>query len=210
LPNTHASDDTVKNAYTPSPNWKIMFFSLAIAAAAAVGVTAGPLSRTCNPHPPGVIDLGYAKHIPTYVNETTSGHKVSIYKNIRFGNPPTKELRWRRADTDLPVVEEIQDGNIQSPSCISSAPSQVPFPGLNGTTWGQEDCLFLDVYVPEGVKPGDDVPVFHWFHGSAYAFGSKDIWTSPMGLFEQMHELHAGKFIFVANNYRCISFRKNF
>ena len=62
--------------------------------------------------------------------------------------------------------------------------------------------MFLDVYVPEGVKEGDDVPVLHFFVGSAYAFGSKDHWFNPMGLFEWMFEKYDGKFIFVANNYR--------
>ncbi len=78
----------------------------------------------------------------------------------------------------------------------------VPFPDINGTTFGGEDCLFLDVFVPEGVKPGDNVPVLHWFVGSAYAFGSKEFLTDPMGIFDQMHLASKGKFIFVSNNYR--------
>lgn len=157
----------------------------------------------CKP-PPGLVDLGYAKHVPSSVNTTSSGHKVSIYKNIRFANAPTGDLRFRHPDTELPNVSNIQDGDVppMSYDCISSAPSMVPFPDLAGKTWGQEDCLFLDVYVPEGVKEGDDVPVLHFFVGSAYAFGSKDLWFNPMGLFEWMFEQYDGMFIFVANNYR--------
>lgn len=151
-----------------------------------------------------LVDLGYAKHVPTFVNKTVSGHKVTIYKNIRFAKEPTGNLRFRAPDTRLPKVNGVQDGKVPwaSTSCVSSAPGYVPFPDINGTTWGREDCLFLDVYVPDGVKPGDDVPVLHNFFGSAYAFGSKDIMFSPMGLFDRMFEDHAGKFIFVTNNYR--------
>lgn len=169
---------------------------------ALLGVMA---SSNCPPQPSGLVDLGYAKHIPTFVNKTVSGHNVTIYKNIRFANAPTGNLRFRAPDTNLPTQPGIQDGHAPefSNSCISSAPAFVPFPGINGTTWGVEDCLFLDVYVPDGVEPEDDVPVLHHFFGSAYAFGSKDsLELSPMGLFDRMFEQHEGKFIFVVNNYR--------
>ena len=152
----------------------------------------------------GLVDLGYAKHVPTLVNETSSGRKVRIYKNIRFANPPTGEIRFRLPDTDLPAVEGIQDGKAPdlANDCISSAPAAAPYPPYNGTTWGKEDCLFLDVYVPDDVQPGDDVPVLLWFVGSAFAFGSKDMFVSPMGLFDRVDD--DTKFIYVANNYRYV------
>jgi hypothetical protein len=153
----------------------------------------------------GLVDLGYAKHVPTYINTTASGQRVAIYKNIRFANPPTGNLRFRAPDRNLPYVDGVQDGKVLPDiSCISSAPWFFPFPGFNGTTWGSEDCLFLDVYVPEGVRPGDDVPVLHNFHGSAYAFGNKETFFNPMGLFDLAHKQNGGKFIAVANNYRSV------
>jgi carboxylesterase type B len=151
--------------------------------------------------PVGLVDLGYAQHIPTYVNTTRSGQRISIYQNIRFGNPPIGNLRFRKPNTALPVIEGIQDGRVPwgSRDCIATAPSYLPYPEINGT-WGHEDCLFLDVYVPEGVNQGDQVPVLHFFFGSAYAFGSKETLFHPLGLFD--HILEEGKFIFVVNNYR--------
>lgn len=138
----------------------------------------------------GLVDLGYAKHVPIYTNKTTSGHDVRIYKNIRFGNAPVGNLRFRKPDINLPIEHSIQDG--KEPwgyrDCISSAPAEVLYPGLNGITWGHEDCLFLDVYVLDGVKPSDNLPVLHYFYGSAYAFGSKEILFSLMGLFDSMFE----------------------
>lgn len=114
-------------------------------------------------------------------------------------------MRFRKPDTDVSYQHGIQDGRdrLENSTCISTAPWQVPFP-VNGTTYGSEDCLFLDVYVPEGVKLGDNVPVLHWFVGSAYAFGSKEFLSNPMGIFDQMHTIGEEKFIFVANNYRFV------
>lgn len=180
---------------------------LALLPCAILHVLATPSSRATGsnlPQPNALVDLGYAQHIPTIIDTTPSGQRVAIYKNIRFANPPTGNLRFRRPSTRLPTVSGIQDGK-GAPGfreCISSAPWYVPFPEINGTTWGHEDCLFLDVYVPASVKPGDDVPVLHFFYGSAYAFGSKEFLFSPMGLFDQMNMINEGKFIFVVNNYR--------
>ncbi|KAH7013775.1 carboxylesterase [Ilyonectria destructans] len=137
----------------------------------------------------GVVNLGYAIHMPTFINSTRSGRCISIYNNIRFANAPINNLRFRKPHTNIPNTD-----------CIASAPAGAPFPTVNGTTWGHEDCLFLDVYEPEDVRPGDNVPVLHFFFGSAYAFGNKDLWFNPLGLFDLGG--HNSNFIFVANNYR--------
>ncbi|EFR01822.1 cholinesterase [Nannizzia gypsea CBS 118893] len=151
------------------------------------------------------VNLGYAIHMPTYINITSFGLAVAKYNNIRYAQPPVGDLRFRKPKTPPPQADGIQDGT-QYPStdCVSSAFPEVPFPGLNGTTWGQEDCLFLNVQVPEGVKEGDRVPVLHWIHGSGYAFGSKDtigITVDPEGLFDSLRR-DGEKFVFVTSNYR--------
>ncbi|KAK2759967.1 hypothetical protein FQN54_002703 [Arachnomyces sp. PD_36] len=152
------------------------------------------------------VDLGYAIHAPTYINVTDSGLKIAGYNNIRFAEPPTGALRFRKPKTPPPQSPGgIQDGSeYPSTDCVSSAPVGIPIPGIDGNHWGQEDCLFLNVHVPEGVKPGDDVPVVHWIFGSAYAFGSKDNdFTSvdPVGLLGNVED-GGEKVIFVASNYR--------
>jgi len=167
-----------------------------------LGLTSDASAAQC-PSSPGLIDLGHAKHVPTTTYTTASGRNISVYKNIRFAKPPTGDLRFRLPDTKLPKIAGIQDGKVadeQSTHCISSMPAVAPFPPYNGTTWGREDCLFLDVWVPDDVKLDDKVPVLHWFVGSAYAFGSKEMYVSPTGLFDIMDT--DTKFIFVANNYR--------
>jgi carboxylesterase type B len=151
-----------------------------------------------------IVDLGYARHRPTHTNTTKSGQNVLSYMNIRFAQPPTGPLRFKKPVVPPHYSEGIQDG-LYPPlftDCISAAPPVVPFPGINGTAWGHEDCLFLNVLVPEGVKPGDDVPVLHWITGSAYAFGGKDTFLGPLGLIDGIKANPEQRFIFVASNYR--------
>ncbi|PGH04908.1 hypothetical protein GX51_03204 [Blastomyces parvus] len=151
------------------------------------------------------VDLGYAVHAPTFLNITASGIKLGNYNNIRYAQPPTGNLRFRNPRTPPPRQHGIQNGVMDpSPDCVSSAHPYVPFPGLNGTHWGTEDCLYLNVRVPEGVKPGDKVPVIHQVSGSAYAFGSKDQFYTSMdsiGLFDGIKSPEEN-FIFVSHNYR--------
>ncbi|KAB8233433.1 Alpha/Beta hydrolase protein [Aspergillus alliaceus] len=151
------------------------------------------------------ISLGYATHAPTFINTTESGTKVGLYNNIRFAQPPTGNLRFRKPVTPPLPEGGIQDGRdrLSTSDCVSSVNAQAPFPDINGTAWGQEDCLFLNVWVPEGVREGDNVPVLHWLHGSAWAFGSKDMFGDAFGLMDLIEEKE-DKFIFVASNYRLV------
>ena len=54
-----------------------------------------------------LVNLGYAKHIPTIVSEAASGSKLPIYKNIRFANALTAELRLLLPSTDLPTIDGV-------------------------------------------------------------------------------------------------------
>lgn len=162
------------------------------------------------------VDLEYGVHAPTYTNSSSSGLQVATYANIRYAQPPIGNLRFRKAKVPPPHHDGILDGTGYPPTdCVSTAPAMIPYPPINGTNWGQEDCLFLDVLVPEGVKEGDNVPVVHWIHGGGFAFGSKDNKaafpagkidstyrnTPYMGLFDQISKPDE-KFILVASNYR--------
>jgi carboxylesterase type B len=151
-----------------------------------------------------IVDLGYARHRPRYMNATKSGLNVLSYMNIRFAQPPTGPLRFKNPVVPPHYTAGIQDGAYPPlfTDCISAAPPEVPFPDINGTAWGHEDCLFLNVLVPEGVEAGDKLPVLHWITGSAYSFGGKDSFVSPLGLLDGIKNNPNETFIFVASNYR--------
>jgi len=162
-----------------------------------------------SPHDTNLINLGYAKHIPTYTNTTPSGTTLLNYNNIRYAQPPLGPLRFRKPAVPPLHQQGIQDGNLTSwqTDCLSSAAAGVPFPLVNGTTWGSDDCLFLNVIKPADAKEGDKLPVLHWVVGSAVAFGGKDwtgfgldtygLWNRPLGL--------SDRFIMVTHNYRCVA-----
>lgn len=109
-----------------------------------------------------IIDLGYAKHAVSWTNITTHGTTLLNYNNIRYAQPPLSDLRFRTPAVPPPTNVGISFGNLtisedeflpptSSPpqgfpsswqtDCLSSAPAVVPFPLLNGSTWGSEDCL---------------------------------------------------------------------
>lgn len=160
-----------------------------------------PVYGNDEPFPP--IDLDYAIHIPTSVNSTPSGLMYADYKNIRFAKPPLGDLRFRKPEMPPPKQDGIQNGSAPPflMDCVSSVPPELAVPGLNGTSWGQEDCLFLNVRVPDGVQEGDNVPVLHWLYGGGFAYGSKDTGFDAVGVYDDM-KIPDQKFIYVASNYR--------
>lgn len=176
----------------------LLFITLA---SAAIG---SPVSAAASAFP--TIDLGYARHIPTFTNVSQSNISYATYRNIRFAQPPVGDLRFRRPVTPPPASDGIQDGVVplNSTNCVQTIPAWLTNPpGLNGTTWGNEDCLFLDVIVPEGLSPAaasTGVPVLHWIYGGGFFFGAKDNGANPSSLFERMAP--DDKFIVVASNYR--------
>lgn len=74
-----------------------------------------------------------------------------------------------------------------------------------------EDCLFLDVFVPEQIlasaEQGYGAPVLVWFYGGGYTLGYKNNPTfNPAGLLAASGNVSSGEVIFVAMNYRLGAF----
>ncbi|OJD13625.1 hypothetical protein AJ78_05929 [Emergomyces pasteurianus Ep9510] len=149
-----------------------------------------------------IVDLGYAKHSVTAQWTGPGGVKFGEYLNIRFAKPPLEDYRFRKPVTPPPNETEVQDGHrLQLPVCISSKYHNATVP-YKGYGWGQEDCLFLDVMVPEGTKPGDNLPVVHGFPGGHFIYGSKNAReVAANGLFFKGPQFDQ-RVIFVSSNYR--------
>jgi para-nitrobenzyl esterase len=114
---------------------------------------------------------------------------VAEFLGIRYAAPPTGDLRWRPPQSPtrwVAPLDATQFGNV------------CPQFGLPDTIPSEEDCLFLNVYVPisNGTDfSGQDYPVMVWIHGGGLETGAGSFYD-PTPLVKQ------GKVIVVTINYR--------
>jgi carboxylesterase type B len=152
-----------------------------------------------------VVDLGYAQ----YRGNTTfrSNFSTDVFYGIRFAQAPVGQLRWQppqniEAHNDY-NPSEIMDAQAPSPSCVQGRPAwrSDSRPGQTAPVGpvpviGQEDCLLLDVYVPE--KPQSTaLPVLVNIHGGGYTQGS-----ASQNAWQAMVNASGGSMIYVAVQYR--------
>lgn len=127
---------------------------------------------------------------------------VSAFRGVRFALPPVNELRWAP-----PVpwknsnLSEVYDASAFGHNC-----KQVLWgdDGIFSADQGNEDCLFLNVYVNlDAVKTTNDsnalLPVGVFVHGGSYVTGS-----SSLPLYDGVDavEFWKGQAIIVTTNYR--------
>ncbi|KAH7466618.1 hypothetical protein FOMA001_g16031 [Fusarium oxysporum f. sp. matthiolae] len=154
--------------------------------------------------------------------------QIYLFENVRFGSKP---VRFGASSFPSGPGESVPDNTdcLQvNPQVLSNAPGgKTPlgdpnrdfgpdnFEAAKAPDWnGNEDCLFLDVYVPRSVfdNPGSKpLPVTVWFYGGAYAFGTKrmkklGLNNGPLYSGKTLIEATDYKTIFVAGNYRLGAF----
>ncbi|KAI0703918.1 alpha/beta-hydrolase [Earliella scabrosa] len=141
---------------------------------------------------------------------------VTSYLGIPFAHPPIGNLRFR-----LPKPIESYDGKIDATGpatqCLQPAvsirqdmPEQMLrdmteyFAKLVSSAGGDapygEDCLTINVQVPEGTKPGDKLPVLAFIFGGGFAVGSTAL-NPGDALVRRSIELNQ-PVLFAAMNYR--------
>ncbi|CAL4060141.1 unnamed protein product, partial [Meganyctiphanes norvegica] len=103
--------------------------------------------------------------------EAVKTRKYRAFSGIPFAKPPVNELRFKR-----PVPGEpwngVRDGSWMPPLCPQF--DMMGFFSGNMTLLGQEDCLFLNVYVPEVEAPVTGFPVMVFIHGGGFSMGGID------------------------------------
>jgi para-nitrobenzyl esterase len=96
----------------------------------------------------------------TAVASPTNGN-VNVFFGIRYAAPPVGTLRWKP-----PIAPTPSSGPI-----VAANPGN-PCPQPGGVSYfGDEDCLFLNVWAPANATPGSKLPVFFWIHGGGLLFG---------------------------------------
>jgi len=121
-----------------------------------------PLVFLCiatEPEPTVCLDEGVCFH-GSWIS--TTGRQFSSFQGIRYGKPPTGELRFRNPQ---PYKYDAGDYDVSEPS------SMVP---CAQARYGQEDCLLLSVYVPQIFfwRNNTKLPVMVWIHGGNFEYGS--------------------------------------
>ena len=93
---------------------------------------------------------------------------VMSFKGIPFASPPVRSRRWREAGEELPW-SGVRDATKFSPRCSQtrSSPSDRYFD--EGEWRVSEDCLYLNVWAPQG---GRSLPVMVWIHSGGLVRGA--------------------------------------
>jgi len=124
------------------------------------------------------IDLDYAiyRGVETRVSSSGQGQGLITWKGIRYAAPPVSKLRWQ--PPQLPSINRtVVVANTFGPKCPQAMPA---IPGLPFVR-GEEDCLFLNVFVPSSANSSSPsstgnanaglLPVLVVIHGGGYGLG---------------------------------------
>lgn len=155
-----------------------------------------------------VVDLSYALYAPQ-IAASPDSRTYYNFSNIRYAAPPLDSLRFQLPED--PVYNRsvgVQDGSYGKTCPQAYAPWQnsswvTSPPGEDES----EDCLFLDVVVPEEVwaqRSNRTRPVIVWIHGGGYQIGAK--WgtptSNPLGLLDRSFDEGGEGAIWIGIQYR--------
>ena len=98
-----------------------------------------------------------------------------VFKGLAYAKAPVGELRWK-APRDVAISNEIIDATEFKSECIQ--PASESFISNWNVSVGNEDCLYLNVYVPKNQTEinKNKFPVMFWIHGGSNIWGSGDFY----------------------------------
>jgi len=97
-------------------------------------------------------------HAPSGILRGQSSEGVRVFRGVPFAQPPIGPLRFLPAEKIIPWKGE-RDATHFSAAPMQPTQSEVP---------RSEDCLYLNIWGPEGSGP---YPVFVWIHGGGFTAG---------------------------------------
>ncbi|CZS91749.1 probable cholinesterase [Rhynchosporium agropyri] len=199
-----------------------------VSAAPTLAARNDSISKDCSASELPIVDLGYALHQAT-VNETGNYYNFS---NIRFGAAPIGDLRFKASIPPTTINRTLNDGQ-QGSMCAQASPywpkiASAFLGGSDAATLANvssqveaasaaltvdslkapdprqtEDCLFLDVIVPESIYTSNkSAPVLVWVYGGGYVNGDKSSTGNPATLIAQSQVDEGEGVVYVAMNYR--------
>lgn len=117
---------------------------------------------------------------------------VTVYRGIPFALPPIGERRWAPPEP-FPDWEGVRQATDFGPACPqpASRPGSIYHWKLPSVS---EDCLSLNVWVPEGAE---NAPVFVWIHGGSLVSG-----TGSQDMYDGARLARETGLVVVTVNYR--------
>ncbi|XP_077984264.1 acetylcholinesterase-like [Glandiceps talaboti] len=135
------------------------------------------------------VEISTGKLVGTSVQFTNKDihHTVHVYRGIPYAEPPIGDLRFRPPVPRSPWSDEYDASYFRS-TCIQP---EMPLFASDEPT--DEDCLYLNVYVPQPTPTKAAVMV--WIHGGGFVIGSGSSYeSSPLAALNDV--------IVVTINYR--------
>ena len=126
----------------------------------------------------------------TVLNINGSQKVLHSFLGIPYAQPPTGTRRFRKPVSRAPFKTPF-DASEYGPACI-----QLTYPENSENITFSEDCLYLNVFVPENL-PSDShlYPTMIWIYGGGFVIGLSNIYdVGPFSL--------SGNVIVVTINYR--------
>ncbi|KAH6683455.1 para-nitrobenzyl esterase [Halenospora varia] len=130
---------------------------------------------------------------------------VNKFLGIPFAQPPVKDLRWALPQPAKPWPNETKDASKWSAACLNQFVTTGPgttqplneklFATFNNPAGQSEDCLYLNVYVPD--TPTQNKAVLFWIYGGSLQGG-----TAMQSLYDGTNLAGGQDVVVVAANYR--------
>ena len=94
--------------------------------------------------------------------EGRSADGVRVFKGVPFAHPPVGDLRWRPPEPAA-AWNGVREARNFGPACMQPRTRFADYEAIS------EDCLYLNVWAPEGTSPA---PVLVWLHGGSLSSGT--------------------------------------
>ena len=122
---------------------------------------------------------------------TDNGNRFASFQGVQYATHPVGELRFKSPQPCIAGEAIFDVSGVSEVMC-----PQLDF--LSGSLVGQEDCLLLNIYVPESAFTDAQapLPVMFWIHGGSLLF-----WSNKFDDYGPQHLIDRGVIV-VTVNYR--------
>ncbi|XP_014204328.1 venom carboxylesterase-6-like [Copidosoma floridanum] len=98
-----------------------------------------------------------------FYKSSARGRRYAAFESVPYALPPTGELRFQ-PPVSISKYPEVINATEPPVYCVQ-------YHTIDNLVKGKEDCLYLNIYVPNVNSPGL-LPVIFWIHGGGFQYGT--------------------------------------